>query len=333
MLDRRALVSGLAGAACVGPALAQSLPGQRRFAAAFQLHDRIGGRGLVILRHGIVLGETRSAPAGEPADLGAATQALALILAAALAADGILRLDEPVALTLEGWAGHPLRQAITIRTLLDMTSGIALGLLPAEAQTNAEALRAEPLAAPGERFQPDAAAYQIFAEIARRKLVAHRGGEDVEAYLNRRVLARIGARTALSRDADGAPILSTGARMTLEGLGALGELIRRGGIHRAGQILSGAVLREANIGSVAEPRFGIGFWLGGAARAPGGIGLDLTAPDGAIPPDAMAAGGPDGNRLYIVPSASLVAARLGERPTQGLAWSDSAFLRALMSAV
>jgi CubicO group peptidase (beta-lactamase class C family) len=334
MWKRRDVLAAAIALMAVAPARAQTAAAQTRFRAALNYSRDRGGAGLLVLRHGVILCEepTPQAARGEPIPLGEASRIFVPLLAAELAADRLLSLDERVAGSTPGWGSDPLRQSITVRQLLNMTSGIALNQQPGEAPNASQALAASPLAPPGTRFQDDPAPLQIFADIARRKLIASGRPGDIGAYLQAEVLEPIGVSAGFSRDQDGTTILSTGASASLRTMGAIGELVRRGGLYRGRQIVSSTPLRDARLGSAVQPRFGLCLWLGGPLREPNGVGLDLAAANGSVPSDVCGVGGADGARLYVIPSAAAVIVRFAAAH-QAARWSDAAFLQAALAAI
>jgi CubicO group peptidase (beta-lactamase class C family) len=334
MWSRRAALAGLISAAASAPAFADVTRGGRRFAPAVRYNRERGGTGLLVMRHGVVLLEdTGDLQAYSLRPLGVATRILAPLLAAALVHDELLDLDELVAMNIEGWAGDPRKTGITVRQLLSQTSGVAMGLAPSQINYAIDAARADLRADPATQFIDDPAPLHVFAEIARRKVTA--GGRDVDlnGYMGRRIFDPIGASVNLATDAGGTPLLTDGATASLPHWAQLAELIRRGGIYRGRTLLSGAVLRDARIGSFLQPRYGLGLWLAAQPRAAGEPGLDLTARDGAIPPGTFGVGGDDGNRIYGVPEASVVVVRAGGSAFNPAAWSDATLVQAVLAGI
>lgn len=329
-MHRRAFLMSAAACSVVSASTAQIAQAQPagRFAQAAAYSAQRNGATFLVLRNGIVLGEDY--PAGNPEaryPIGAGTRSFMPLLAASLAEDRLMSLDEPVALTLGDWGAHPVKSTISIRALLSGVSGIAFGR--ARERTLEAAMALEPSDTPGVNFSADTAPYVLFAEIARRKL-ANTGREpDPARWLTTRTLLPIGCvPIGWTRAQQGAPLLHDGAAVSARGWAAVGELIRREGIWRAQQLADDDVLRETLRGSVAEPRAGMGFWLAtpGRGRDPLDVDSDLWRASSPAPADLAMAAGAGGQRLYISPSERLVIVRQTRSTAPSGQWSDAQFL-------
>jgi Beta-lactamase len=327
-MDRRAFLA-TAGACCLAtasarPALAQTGPG---FADAIAFNAERGGASLLVARHGIVVAEDYpgGGRAGERWPLGAGTRALAPLLAASLAEDRLLNLDEAAALSLPEWAPHPVKNSISVRALLSGTSGLAFG--PRDRRDFNAALALEPVEAPGLRFADDSAAYILLTELARRKLLAAGRDPDPARYLTSRTLGPIcAAPIGWTRSPDGAPRFDDGAAMSARGWAAVGELIRREGVWRGQQLVDERIARDAQRGSFAEARAGFGLWLAAPSRNRGEappIDSDLWRGSSPAPIDLAMAAGAQGQRLYLSRTEGLVIVR---QTRERASWSDAQFL-------
>ena len=332
-MDRRTFLSTIASSllstSAPAPIGADTASPAARFAAAVRYSAQRGGVALLVVRNGVVLAEDYGSSGPDARwPLGKATRALAPLLAAQMVRDRILVMDEPVALILGEWGADPSKAVITARTLLNGTSGLAF---PNGApQTLATALALTQTDQVGVRFIDDAAPYVIFTEIARRKLVTAGVDPDPAMYLTARTLDAIGATPiGWTRQPDGAPHLDTGAFVSARGWAAVGEFVRRGGIWRADQLADTYVLGDALRGSPAEPRAGFGFWLATPSRQPISCNSDLWRVQSPAPIDLAMAAGDGGQRLYVVPSRSLVIARLSNSDAPNPQWSDAQFLSLL----
>ena len=264
--------------------------------------------------------------------IGAGARAFSSMLAGSLVADELMSLDEPVALTLGDWGFHPVKSQISIRALLNGTSGIAFGERGGGDARAAIAL--EPVASLGERFIDDSAPYVLLAEIARRKLELAGRSPDPAHYFTERTLAPIGCvPIGWTRGGDGAPWFHDGVALSARAWAQTGELIRREGVWRAQQLVNEYAMREALRGSFAEARAGMGLWLAApsrGARDPAGIDSDLWRGASSAPFDLAMAAGAGGQRLYIIPSMRILIVRLSQTPDPRADWSDAEFLSLLL---
>lgn len=331
-MNRRALLSA-AGCSVLTASAAPIAWAQSsgRFGAAAGYSAALGGAALLVVRHGVILGEFYAHGRPETRrSIGAGARMFAPLLAATMADRRLLTLDEPVAMTLGEWGLHPVKSTITIRALLNGTSGMTFGR--SRDRTFAAAGALEPEHAPGVAFRADAAPYVLFVEVARRRLVSRGRGDDPARYLTAETLQAIGCvPIGWARTPDGAARFDDGVQVSARGWAQAGELIRREGVWRAQQLADPDVLREALRGSFAEARAGMGLWLAVAGRSPHNpdIETDLwRAPSPAPPTMAMAAGA-DGQRLYISPTEGFVAVRQTRPGARGGDWSDAEFLSLL----
>jgi hypothetical protein len=326
-MNRRAFVSAAAACSVVSAsslpvARAQSAP---RFADAIRYSADQGGASLLVVRNGLVLAEDY--PGGAPDTrwpTGEGTRVMMPLLIGALVSDRLLRLDDPAALTLGAW-GADARAAITIRTLLDGTSGLAFG--QNDTRSLATALALQPAATPG--FICDAAPYFLLTEIARRKLADATGDPDPAQYLTDRVLGPIGCIPVGWMRGDDGPRFDDGGAVSARGWAVVGELVRRAGVWRAEQLVDAETLREAVRGSVYEPRAGAGLWLAAASQQNAAnlpVTTDLWRASSPAPIDLAMAAGAAGQRLYIALSAGVVVAR---QTRAAMPWSDARFLTLL----
>jgi CubicO group peptidase (beta-lactamase class C family) len=328
-MNRRAFLTTAAASSVLSAsaqqhARAQAMP---RFYEAARYSSERNGVSFVVARHGIVLGEDY--PGGSPTarwHIGAGTRVFTALLAASLAEERMLNLDEPVSATLTEWAADERKSAISMRSLLNGTSGIAFSRRGP--RTLAAALALEPHDVMGQSFSNDEAGCILFTELARRKLTAANADTDPARWLTTRTLLPIGCvPIGWTRMSDGMARFDDGAAVSGRGWAQAGELIRRDGVWRARQLASATLLQEARRGSFAEPRAGVGLWLAGQGRGQAPIESDLWRTSHPAPPDLVMAAGAGGQRLYIAPAAGVVIARQS-RVTSG-PWSDAQFLTLL----
>lgn len=258
-----------------------------------------------------------------PHPLASGTKTFACVLAALGQADTLLTLDEPVAETLPEFAADSTLRRITIRQLLNLTSGLEVD--PAGRGLTLTSR-------PGQRFAYGGTSFAVFGMVMSRKLK----GEDLLAYLARRVFTPLGiANPEWQRDGAGNPGLASGAAMTARDWGRLGVLLLQRGRWKGRQLVPSAALAECGRGSEANPYYGLGVWLNPApSTRPAAAGIEragkpdrtIDAPD--LPHNLLMAAGTGGQRLYILPAAGLVVVRFGHNT--GPDYRDDVFLRTLL---
>src|SRR5436305_12439429 len=187
--------------------------------------------------------------------------------------DGLFKLDDLVSETITEWKSDSRKSRITIRQLLSQADGIE-GASRLQRSTvrdrNAMAIGSSSVAEPGSIFIYGPSHLQIFSELLRRKL----RGRSVTPYFEAHVAGRLGLRSLnYKKDARGNPLCATGFELTAREWARLGELVLGNGNYHGRQIVPANLLREAFIGSEANPAYGLTFWLN--QQAPNGREVDM----------------------------------------------------------
>jgi|SRR5579864_5440283 len=258
---------------------------------------------LVVARDGRVVDEAYAEgyDASTPHALYSGTKSFWGIAAVTAERDGILRLDERVAETFPEWNAGAWKKRVTLRNLLQLTSGIGFGGLGSAVPTYVKALAVDLKNEPGTTFTYGGIPLQVFGAVLARKLEAQR--QTPHEYLRRRILDPIGMHVAKWRTlADGAHPLPTGAFVAASEWLKYGHFVceRR------------AEFAECFRGSDVNPRYGLGWWLG--------------SPN--APSDLVYASGAAGQALYVIPSLQTVVVRFGNSSS----YKHDAFLKRFFSA-
>jgi CubicO group peptidase (beta-lactamase class C family) len=313
----------LAGAGAVSAKDGVTLDGDAlRAAADYSAGHR--GTALVVIRDGrTIFSEYSKSGRSQPMKIYSGTKGFWNLAALAAQEDGIIDLDERVAQSISEWSGESRKSSITIRELLNFSAG----LNDAFALHNdgwkdraAHAIKQPIVGTPGRSFIYGPAALQVFHEVLKRKLAAR--NETPTHYLERRVLHPLGlGRQRYLPDASGNPLLAAGFTMSATDWGRMGKAVLRDG---APALRHG--MNEAFRGSSANPMFGLGFWNNRLAGTSGSREVDPedlldlkwyqqkwsnTCLSHSAPSDLVASVGSGGQRLYVVPSLSLIVVRQG----------------------
>jgi CubicO group peptidase (beta-lactamase class C family) len=246
--------------------------------------------------------------AARPHALYSGTKSFWGVLASAAQDDGLLELDEPVARTIAAW-GDGMKARVTLRELLQLTSGIGFGGLGAAVPPYAAALAVELKDVPGERFTYGGIPLQVFGAVLAAKLAPR--GLTPHDYLRERIFDPIGLRIGTWRTLkDGTRPLPTGAFLAAREWLKFGVFVRDRGAWQGHGVVAGAALARCFVGSVPNPRYGLGWWLSPLAARP----------------DVVYASGAGGQALYVVPTEDAVVVRFGGSAS----FKHDAFLKRLL---
>ncbi|MEO7723756.1 MAG: serine hydrolase [Chthoniobacterales bacterium] len=306
-----------------------------RKAAEYSAKHR--GTSFLVIQNGKTLREEYpgKANAETPQRIYSGTKAFWNLAALAAAEDGLLDLDEEVAKTIASWRKDPRKSRITIRQLLDFTSGLAPGFnlqVNDYGDRDKAALKLPIVAEPGKAFIYGPSALQVFHQVLKEKL----NKKTPTDYLERRVLRKmkLGPQRYLD-DRAGNPLLAAGFVLTARQWARMGQLVLDGGK----PVIKPETLAQCWRGSPANRAFSLGWWDNRAA--PGGREFDFEEMlhpkwsrqnwrDACLcrdaPPDLVACIGSGYQRLYVIPSLDLIAVRQG----RGGPFSDARFLRLLL---
>ena len=253
--------------------------------------------------------------------------------------DGLVRLDDRVADTITEWQSDPLKSQITIRELLNQTSGLdKASFLHRQSipDRNAVAIRLAILASPGTRFLYGPSHLQVFCELLRRKL----RGRSAISYLEQNITGPLGlGNLEFKKDQRGHPLPASGFELTAREWARLGEFVLGKGNYHGRQLVPVSLLREAYVGSAANPTYGLTFWLN--REAPQARETDMEKELDlpweradwinacicrSAPADMIACIGSGYQRLFVIPSMQAIIVRLG----QDAKFSDAHFLRLVL---
>jgi CubicO group peptidase (beta-lactamase class C family) len=140
-----------------------------------------GGTSFLAIQHGQTLLEQG---AREPHKIYSGTKAFWGLAALAAAEDGLLSLDEQVADVIPAWRNDPRKARVTIRQLLDFSSGLE----PVFSLHNNDpgdrdsiAIRSPLIASPGSSFIYGPSALQVFHQMLKERL---RGDSSTPATMS-----------------------------------------------------------------------------------------------------------------------------------------------------
>jgi CubicO group peptidase (beta-lactamase class C family) len=267
--------------------------------AAFAYAERHGVEAMVVQQGADVTFERYAGgyQADKPHALYSGTKSFWGVAALAAEEDGLLTIDEPVARTLLSW-DDGAKARVTLRMLLQLTAGIGFGGLGNTVPTFEKAAAVELKDEPGARFTYGGIPLQVFGAVLQRKLAPR--GLSPNAYLRGRILDPIDVRVgAWRRLKDGTEPLPTGAFLAAREWLKFGVFVRDAG-----------GLERCFVGSEANPRYGLAWWLSPIAHVP----------------DLVYASGSAGQAMYVIRSRGAVVVKFG----QSASYNHEAFLKRLL---
>ena len=270
--------------------------------AALEYSRKHGLRALLVARGSDPLVETyeNGASAAAAQALYSGTKSFWGVAALRAQDEGLIALDEPVAATFPAWSEDPWKRRVTPRMLLSLTAGFGFGGLGSSVPLYERALAMELKTEPGSTFAYGGIQLQVFGAVFARKLAPL--NLTPQQFLTQRVLDPAGVRIAAWRSlSDGTQPLPTGASLTAGDWLAYARYVLR----------ERASLAACFEGTQANPRYGLGWWLGAAGA----------------PADLFYASGAGGQALYIVPSLDTIVVRFGKSNS----YKHEAFLKRLFT--
>ena len=282
------------------------------------------GTVLLVQQHGkrVLASVANGGSLSAPGKIYSGTKMFWILAALSAEQDGLLGLDERVAETIREWGDAGPRSQVTIRQLLNFTSGLEPNFAlhgDGLADRNALAIATRLGGTPGGSFIYGPAALQVVHEILKRTLAPH--GESPTAFLERRVLRPLGlGPQRYVADRSGNPLLASGFRLDASQWLRMGQCI----LEQGAPIVAPGSFARVTRGTRSNPAFGMALWNN--YLAPGGREVDpedmLERPwqrqqwsDACLcksaPHDLVACIGSGGQRLYVVPSQDLIVVRQG----------------------
>ncbi|KCZ50457.1 serine hydrolase domain-containing protein [Hyphomonas pacifica] len=273
-------------------------------------------RALVVIRDGQIVGEQYADgfDASMPLLGWSMSKSVTAALAGLVVKDGLLELDAP--LPVPEWKGDDPRAEITLRNLLQMSSGLSfveeytqdndsVRMLFLEPDMAAYAANKPLEAEPGTVWSYSSGTTNI---VARALTDALGGSKATQAYLRERLFAPAGMKSVtFEQDTAGTPVGSSYVYATGRDWAQFGLLFLNQGKIDGQQILSSDWVDFVRTPAPANAQgiYGGSFWLNGEAEEGDGRYL----PD--LPEDAYFAMGHNGQIVGIFPSQNVVIVRLG----------------------
>ncbi len=263
------------------------------------------------------------AQAGDLLDGSDLVPGLMVLLTGQALRDGIIPgLDTGVGIWLPEWADDA-RGRVTVRQLLEGTSGLEQPSTPSGADAAAWTLSAGIGAEPGSRFAPTRFEVQVLGLV-----LARAAGRPVAELLSEKLWRPLGARPGVlaAGSADNAAYLQCCVKATARDWLRPGLLLLEGGMAGGAALVPAPWLDQMERPITHSRHDGWRTRLAWPFEAKNGNGAKKPFADA----DTIFWSGPDGARLYVSKGRDLVVLRLGPIPTD---WDESALPNLVSRAI
>lgn len=272
-------------------------------------------------------------------------KSLTSLLIGTFADEGVLDLDASASEQVDEWRGTDA-EAVTVRTLLAMTSGRLWNdaadtrMIRSTADQTAFAVDLPQAGEPGAEWVYDNAAVQTLESV----LDDVTGSDDVAELAQQRLLGRLGMdHTDWGRDTAGNALTYSGMESTCLDLARVGHLMINGGAWDGEQVVSADYVRQATSpASDLNAAYGLLWWTNAEGRIvevlrQAGFPSDKAPYEGrlahGVPADAYWAFGYGNQYVAVVPSEGVVAVRLGARPASADRVTFDSFTAGVLEAL
>jgi CubicO group peptidase (beta-lactamase class C family) len=290
---------------------------QARLDAALQYGARLGSTTMRVYRHGCLAARSALDPLTVfvPQVLFSGSKTILSLSVGRAVTLGYLKLDEPIGKYLP--EADPAHAAITVRQLLNQTSGLQLVLAD-----EAAALTTDPVKytlalpfwyPPGTEFMYAQNTLTTLARVLERAT-----GQDYQAFTQQELMGRVGIprnHWIALRDRSANTFVWGGLMLRPDDEARLGHLMLHQGKWGDEQLISHAYMSQATTGTTANPGHGFLIWLNaGDHYKAGAIGRPVLVEQPLLPGsphDAFGAMGAFGQMTVVVPSRDLVFVRNG----------------------
>ena len=253
-----------------------------------------------------------------------------IMIGIALGDRKLASIDEPAADYLIEWRGDA-RRRISIRDLLQMSSGLAVAPVASRAWLGQERARfssdivaqylRRPLAGrPGIDWVYQSADPQWLGVIVERAT-----RERYATYMSQRLWKRLGAADAelwLDRPG-GAPHLDCCLLAEQGDWIRVAEMLLNDGVYQGERIVRPGWVRRMLSAAAGNEHYGFHIWLGSSDPAAQAYAA----------PDVVLLRGPGKTRLWLVPSLALAILRTGAEPRAAADWQDARIPNLIISGV
>jgi CubicO group peptidase (beta-lactamase class C family) len=286
-----------------------------------------------VFRHGCLIGQSGTDPLLErvPRQNWSQTKTVSTLIAGVAEKQGLIHVDDAIGDYLPEGLGDEAHRKITIRNVLNMTTGLELnwvrGLnLFGDISRTREATMAGVEHEPGEYFEYDQTTPTVLNYVVQQAIKRAEPGTDYETWAQREFWNKLGVPASAywwQRDRAGTPLGYSQLFLRPLEFGRLGELMLEKGTYAGQEIIRQGYIEELQTGTEANCGYGFMVWLNSCSAGEHQVNASIFARRvidparafiEAAPSDMYYSWGYHGQHTFVIPSLDMVITRSGEVP-------------------
>ncbi|MBA3742140.1 serine hydrolase, partial [Sporichthya sp.] len=291
-----------------------------------------GAENLKVFRHGCLVAEGALDAATDriPRQNWSQTKTVSALIAGVAVRQGLISVDAPIGRYLPDGVGDAHHRAITVRSLLTMTSGLELNWFRGLALSADVAGPRQAMAMPlrhrqGEYFEYEQTTPSVLNWVVQHALRGAGRDEDYQEFAQREFFDKLGIPLSAywwQRDRSGTTMGHAGLLLRPLEFGRLGELMRGQGVFAGERLIDRSYLRMLHTGTSANCGYGFLVWLNSCRSGQSQVNASIMirrviSPArpwiASAPADMYYSWGSHGQHVFVIPSLDLVITRSGEQ--------------------
>ncbi|HUR74258.1 MAG TPA: serine hydrolase [Sporichthya sp.] len=294
---------------------------------------REGAENLKVFRHGCLVSEGALNPLTDrvPRQNWSQTKTVSALIAGIVVRKGLIKVDDPIGKYLPAGLGDAAHRAITIRSVLNMTTGVQMNWTRglnffSDISRPREAMTMKTVHKPGEYFEYDQDTPSVLNYVVQHALRKGGVNMDYQAFAQKELFNKLGIPLSAywwQRDRSGNTLGYSQLFLRPLEFGRIGDLMMHEGVFAGERLIDKSYMKELRTGSKANCGYGFMVWLnscsGNAHQVNGSImqrrEISPAQPFiASAPADMYYSWGYHGQHTFVIPSLDMIITRSGERP-------------------
>ena len=291
-----------------------------------------GAENLKVFRHGCLVAEGALDPATDriPRQNWSQTKTVSALIAGVAVRQGLIEVDAPIGRYLPAGVGDAQHRAITVRSLLTMTSGLELNWFRGMALSTEVSGPRQAMAMPLRHRQGEYFEYEQTTPSVVNWVVEHalrRAGRDLDyqEFAQQEFFSKLGIpRSAYwwQRDRSGSTMGHAGLLLRPLEFGRLGALMLGQGVFAGRRMIDADYMRLVQTGTTANCGYGFFVWLNACRPGQRQVNASIMVREeiaparpwiASAPTDMYYSWGSHGQHVFVIPSLDMVVTRSGEQ--------------------